>query len=54
MIEFGPCDKCELEEIIDYLTYKVLKYENPWKFINEKDIYEFLRAKGLNVQYFED
>lgn len=54
MIEFGGCDRCELEDALESLTYQVLQYQNPgWYEIPEDEIVALLKNEGLLVTSFQ-
>ena len=53
MIEFGGCDRCELEDALESLAYQVLQYQNPgWYEIPEVEIVDLLKNEGLLVTSF--
>ncbi len=54
MIEFGGCDRCELEDALESLACQVLQYQNPgWYEIPEDEIVALLKNKGLLVTSFQ-
>lgn len=54
MIEFGGCDRCELEDALKSLAYQVLQYQNPgWYEIPEDEIVALLKNEGLLVTSFQ-
>lgn len=54
MIEFGGCDRCELEDALESLAYQVLQYQNPgWYEIPEDEIVALLKNEGLLVTSFQ-
>lgn len=54
MIEFGGCDRCELEDALESLAYQVLQYQNPgWYEIPEDEIVALLKNEGLLVTSFK-
>lgn len=54
MIEFGGCDRCELEDALESLVYQVLQYQNPgWYEIPEDEIVALLKNEGLLVTSFQ-
>lgn len=53
MIEFGGCDRCELEYALESLAYQVLQYQNPgWYEIPEDEIVALLKNEGLLVESY--
>lgn len=53
MIEFGGCDRYELEDALESLAYQVLQYQNPgWYEIPEDEIVALLKNEGLLVTSF--
>ena len=53
MIEFGGCDRYELEDALESLAYQVLQYQNPgWYEIPEDEIVALLKNEGLLVESY--
>lgn len=49
MIEFGGCDKIQLQEVCESLATQLVQYEHPsWREVSEEDVYEKLREEGLS------
>ena len=54
MIEFGGCDKGDMEDALESLAYQVLQYQNPgWYEIPEDEIVALLKNEGLLVTSFQ-
>lgn len=54
MIEFGGCERCELEDALESLAYQVLQYQNPGQYeIPEDEIVALLKNEGLLVTSFQ-
>lgn len=49
MIEFGGCDKIQLQEVCESLATQLVQYEHSsWREVSEEDVYEKLREEGLS------
>lgn len=53
MIEFGGCEKSQLQDACETLAARLIQYEHPaWREIEEEDIYQKLKEEGLPVMRF--
>ena len=53
MIEFGACEKSQLQDACEALAAQLIQYEYPtWYEIKEEDIYQKLKEEGLPVTRF--
>ena len=53
MIEFGGCEKSQLQDACETLAAQLIQYEHPaWYEIKEEDIYQKLKEEGLQVMRF--
>lgn len=53
MIEFGACEKSQLQDACEILAAQLIQYEHPaWYEIKEEDICQKLKEEGLPVIRF--
>lgn len=53
MIEFGACEKSQLQYTCETLAAQLIQYEHPdWYEIKEEDICQKLKEEGLPVTRF--
>ena len=53
MIEFGGCEKSQLQDAYKTLAAQLIQYEHPtWREIEEEDIYQKLKEEDLPVMRF--
>lgn len=53
MIEFGACEKSQLQDTCEILAAQLIQYEHPaWYEIKEEDICQKLKEEGLPVMRF--
>lgn len=53
MIEFGACEKSQLQDVCETLAAQLVQYEHPdWYEIKEEDICQKLKEEGLLVTRF--
>jgi hypothetical protein len=53
MIEFGGCEKSQLQDACETLAAQLIQYEHPtWYEIKEEDICQKLKEEGLPVIRF--
>lgn len=53
MIEFGACEKSQLQDACETLAAQLIQYEHPaWYEIKEEDICQKLKEEGLPVIRF--
>lgn len=53
MIEFGACEKSQLQDVCETLAAQLIQYEHPtWCYIEEEDICQKLKEEGLPVIIF--
>ena len=53
MIEFGGCEKSQLQDVCETLAAQLIRYEYPTRYsVEEEDIYQKLKEEGLPVMRF--
>ena len=53
MIEFGGCEKSQLQDVCESLATQLIQNEYPdWYEVEEEDIYQKLKEEGLPVMRF--